>query len=48
MIYCERVENYVEQDEKCINCIFYETEKDDCTYELFYPGLKKEKDESNN
>lgn len=41
MIYCSRIEDYVFQDEKCINCIFYNKETDSCDYEEFHPGINK-------
>lgn len=48
MIYCEKIHDYVEQEEKCLTCIFYKKEEDSCTYEDWHPGLIRGKDESNN
>jgi len=45
MIYCERKKDYVEQIEKCDNCIFYIKEEDSCFYPEWVPGLKKGKNE---
>ena len=47
MIYCERINEYVDQEEKCIACIFYLPNEDTCDWENWHPGLKKGKDESN-
>jgi hypothetical protein len=47
MIYCKKIENYVDQDEKCDACIFYLIKEDSCDWENWHPGLKKGKDESN-
>ena len=41
MIYCEQRNDYVEQDKKCVKCIFYKLEEDSCFYPDWYPGLKK-------
>ena len=44
MIYCERVNNYVFQEEKCLGCIFYEEDEDSCFYPEWIPGLKSGRD----
>lgn len=41
MIYCDKIQDYVEQEEVCIHCIFYNYDTDTCEYEDWYPGLKK-------
>jgi len=45
MIYCEKINDYVEQKEKCLSCIFYNFDEDTCTYEEWHPGLKRGKDD---
>jgi hypothetical protein len=45
MIYCGYIRNYINQEDKCINCILYNEEEDSCDYELFNPGLKKGKND---
>jgi hypothetical protein len=40
MIYCKKIEDYVEQEKNCLICIFYIKNKDSCWYEEWYPGLK--------
>jgi len=47
MIYCVKIRDYIEQDEKCINCIFYLYDEDTCDWENWHPGLKKGKDLEN-
>lgn len=44
MIYCEKENgNYVDQNEKCLTCIFYDKETDSCNYEEWNPGLIQKK-----
>lgn len=45
MIYCDKIKDYVDQEERCFNCIFYKIIEDTCDYENWHPGLKKDKDE---
>lgn len=41
MIYCKKENgNYVDQEEKCLKCIFYKYDEDSC----FYPELKIKKE----
>jgi len=48
MIYCDKRQEYVHQDEECMCCTFYNRNTDSCWYEEWIPGLlKKGKDESN-
>lgn len=48
MIYCDKIEDYVDQNEKCINCIFYKKQKDICDYDKWHPGLKQKNDNRDN
>jgi len=36
MIYCEKIHDYVDQEEKCIYCIFYKKLEDSCFYPEWY------------
>ncbi len=45
MIYCDKRQEYVHQNEECINCIFYNRNEDFCKYEDWIPGLIKGKEE---
>lgn len=45
MIYCDKRQEYVHQDQKCDNCIFYNLKEDSCEYYLWIPGLIQHKDE---
>jgi len=33
MIYCSLIDAYIRQDDKCINCEYYDELNDDCTKE---------------
>jgi len=50
MIYCEKEKgNYVDQNKKCMKCIFYKRDEDSCFYPEWVPGLiQKEKNEEKN
>jgi len=47
MIYCEKINNYVDQNEKCLICIFYKKNEDSCFYSEWYPGLKEGRNTEN-
>ena len=44
MIYCSKINDYVEQEKRCIHCIFYLTEEDTCNYDKWMPGMVKDND----
>ena len=39
MMYCDKTQNYVNQNEHCMTCIFYKREDDACDYKNWIPGL---------
>jgi hypothetical protein len=41
MIYCEKRQNYVDQEITCLLCVFYKRKEDSCFYSKWNPGLKK-------
>jgi hypothetical protein len=47
-IYCSKIEDYVDQETKCMKCIFYKKDEDSCFYPEWIPGLKKENLEKEN
>jgi len=49
MIYCERIKNYVDQDDVCVKtcCVFFNYAEDSCTHQDWHPGLKKGRDTTN-
>jgi hypothetical protein len=44
MIYCQKINDYVDQETKCMQCIFYKRDEDSCFYPEWKPGLKKGRD----
>jgi hypothetical protein len=47
MIFCKKINDYVDQETKCMKCIFYKVKEDSCYYENWIPGLKKGRDLEN-
>jgi hypothetical protein len=44
VIYCSKINDYVDQETKCMKCIFYKVDEDSCTFEEWKPGLKQNTD----
>ena len=44
MIYCDKIQDYVDQQEKCIECIFYKIDEDSCFHPDWKPGLTQKND----
>ena len=38
MIYCDKNQEYVPQDEQCYICVWYNQEEDSCKYKECIPG----------
>jgi len=46
MIYCNKIHDYVDQDNVCVKecCVFFNYAEDSCTQPDWNPGLKKGRD----